>query len=250
MREKLLNKGIAGGKIDILPPRSHDSEVSFDAAGRERFRQAHGLQGKFVVVYSGNNSPCHPLDTIMTAAQKLADRPDIAFCFLGGGSEFKRVKVFAQTNGLSNVLCLPYPPTVQLAGSLSAPDLHFVVMGNPFAGIVHPCKIYNIMFVGAPLLYVGPEPSHISMIRNQVGPGMVWVAVGHGEVAGCGHEAHNTCQRNEIPTITERWRTRFRKVFQTRIGAAPGQNHGSGRPCVTQIANYDLTLRNYCVRSF
>jgi colanic acid biosynthesis glycosyl transferase WcaI len=182
MREKLLNKGIAGEKIEILPPWSHDSEVSFDAAGRERFRQAHGLQGKFVVMYSGNHSPCHPLDTIMAAAQKLADRPDIAFCFVGGGSEFKRVKVFAQTNGLSNVLCLPYQPIEQLAGSLSAADLHVVVMGNPFVGIVHPCKIYNIMLVGAPLLYVGPEPSHISAILNQVGPGVVWVAAGHGEV--------------------------------------------------------------------
>jgi colanic acid biosynthesis glycosyl transferase WcaI len=182
MREKLLSKGIAGEKIEILPPWSHDSEVSFDAAGRERFRQAHGLQGKFVVMYSGNHSPCHPLDTIMAAAQKLADRPDIAFCFVGGGSEFKRVKVFAQTNGLSNVLCLPYQPIEQLAGSLSAADLHVVVMGNPFVGIVHPCKIYNIMLVGAPLLYVGPEPSHISTILNQVGPGVVWVAAGHGEV--------------------------------------------------------------------
>lgn len=182
MREKLLNKGIAGERIEVLPPWSHDSEVSFDAAGRERFRQTHGLQGKFVVMYSGNHSPCHPLDTIMAAAKNLANRPDIEFCFVGGGSEFKRVKVFAQTNDLTNVLCLPYQPIEELAGSLSAADLHVVVMGDPFVGIVHPCKIYNIMLVGAPLLYVGPEPSHISTILNQVGPGVVWVAAGHGEV--------------------------------------------------------------------
>jgi hypothetical protein len=37
-------------------------------------------------------------------------------------------------------------------------------MGDPFVGIIHPCKIYNILSVGAPILYVGPKPSHISDI--------------------------------------------------------------------------------------
>ena len=182
MRERILNKGIANDKIEVLPPWSHDAEVSFDAAGRARFRQAHGLEKQFVVMYAGNHSPCHPLDTMMGAAKKLSYQPDITFCFVGVGSEFKRVKAFAQANGLANILCLPYQPIEQLAGSLSAADLHVVVMGNPFVGIVHPCKIYNILLVGAPLLYVGPNPSHITRILSEAGPGLVWGAAVHGEV--------------------------------------------------------------------
>jgi glycosyltransferase involved in cell wall biosynthesis len=180
MRERILKKGIPGEKIMVVPPWSHDSEVSYDAAGRARFRQAHGLEDKFVVMYAGNHSPCHPLDTVMLAAKKLSARSDIMFCFVGGGSEFKRVKAFAETNSLTNVLCLPYQPLEQLAGSLSAADLHVVAMGNPFVGIVHPCKIYNIMLVGAPLLYVGPKPSHISRILDEIGPEMLWATAGHG----------------------------------------------------------------------
>ena len=30
----------------------------------------------------------------------------------------------------------------------------------------HPCKIYNILQVGSPVLYIGPVPSHISEIAN------------------------------------------------------------------------------------
>ena len=45
---------------------------------------------------------------------------------------------------------------------MSAADLHVVVMGDPFVGIVHPCKIYNIMSIGAPVLYIGPERSHVT----------------------------------------------------------------------------------------
>jgi colanic acid biosynthesis glycosyl transferase WcaI len=165
----------------VIPPWSHDSDVRFDAGGRARFRGAHGLEDKFVVMYAGNHSPCHPLDTVLAAAKQLSDRSDIAFCFVGGGSEFNRVKTFAKENQLTNVLCLPYQPIEQLAGSLSAADLHVVVMGNPFVGIVHPCKIYNIMLVGAPVLYVGPKPSHVSNILDEVGRELGGTAVNHGQ---------------------------------------------------------------------
>ncbi len=76
MRERILAKGIAPAKVLVIPPWSHDSEVKFDPEGRERFRKAHGLDGKFVVMYSGNHSPCHPLDTLLGAARQLAVRPD------------------------------------------------------------------------------------------------------------------------------------------------------------------------------
>jgi hypothetical protein len=65
-----------------------------------------------------------------------------------------------------NLLCLPYQPLGSLAGSLSAADLHVVVMGEAFVGLVHPCKIYNILSVAAPVLYIGPQPSHVSDIME------------------------------------------------------------------------------------
>jgi hypothetical protein len=37
-------------------------------------------------------------------------------------------------------------------------------MGDQFAGIVHPCKIYNILSVGIPFLYIGPNESHVADI--------------------------------------------------------------------------------------
>jgi hypothetical protein len=36
------------------------------------------------------------------------------------------------------------------------------VLGDPFVGIVHPCKIYNILALGSRVLYIGPSPSHIT----------------------------------------------------------------------------------------
>ena len=70
----------------------------------------------------------------------------------------------------------------QLAGTLSAADLHLVVMGNAFVGIVHPCKVYNILRVGSPLLYIGPQPSHISEILQTLNGEMPCAWARHGEV--------------------------------------------------------------------
>ena len=182
MRDRIVAKRIPPERVAIVPMWSHDGEVRFDAAGRERFRNAHGLAGKFVVMHSGNHSPVHPLDTLMQAAARLRDDPRVVFCFVGGGSEFRRVEAWAVRERLTNILCLSYQPLDQLAASLSAADVQVVVMGEPFVGLIHPCKIYNVLAVGAPVLYVGPEFSHLSEILRQLGPDHSWGAAGHGDV--------------------------------------------------------------------
>jgi hypothetical protein len=78
-------------------------------------------------------------------------------------------------------LCLPYQPLAQLSASLSAADAHVVVMGNAMLGLVHPCKIYNMLAVGAPVIYIGPQPSHVTEILERPGVEYPWCSVRHGE---------------------------------------------------------------------
>ena len=183
MRDRIVAKGILPANVVVIPPWSHDTEVKFDPEGRERFRKAHGLDGKFVVMYSGNHSPCHPLETLLAAARQLATDPGIVFCFVGGGSEFRKIqRLVAGRKHAPNILCLPYQPLDQLAGSLSAADLQAVVMGDAFVGLVHPCKIYNILNVGVPVLYIGPRLSHVSEIADVANGEMVCLPARHGEV--------------------------------------------------------------------
>jgi colanic acid biosynthesis glycosyl transferase WcaI len=184
MKQRIESKGIDPKKIVVLPPWSHDDAARFDAPGRQRFRHTHGLADKFVVMYSGNHSPCHPLDTLIGAARTLANDPCVAFLFVGGGSEFARVKQFADSENLKNILCLPYQPLSDLASSLSAADLHVVVMGEKFVGLIHPCKIYNVLGVGSPAMCIGPSPSHLTEIVAAL-QSAVCATVKHGDVANC-----------------------------------------------------------------
>ena len=188
MRDRIAAKGIAPDKITLIPPWAQDDQVRFDAAGREQFRQAHGLQDKFVVMYSGNHSPVHPLDTLMQAADILKGETAIVFCFIGGGSEFKQVQRWAaerkKAEGVganARILCLPYQPLDQLAASLSAADAHAVVTGNSMLGLVHSCKIYNVLTVTAPVIYIGPTHSHITEILDAVGFDYLQARVQHSE---------------------------------------------------------------------
>ena len=71
MKERVVAKGVDPARIAIVPPWSHDDHVQYSEAGREEFRRKHGLAEKFVVMYSGNHSPCHPLDTLLDAARAL-----------------------------------------------------------------------------------------------------------------------------------------------------------------------------------
>jgi colanic acid biosynthesis glycosyl transferase WcaI len=165
MASRIEGKGIPPGKIAVLPPWSQDHLVHYDAEGRLRFRREHQLSDKFVVMYSGNHSPCHPLTTLLEAARRLEDRSDIVFCFVGGGSEFETVRRLSRNVGRRTIRTIPYQPTSGLAASLSSADLHVVVMGDPFVGIVHPSKVYNIRALGIPYLYIGPAESHIGELQ-------------------------------------------------------------------------------------
>jgi colanic acid biosynthesis glycosyl transferase WcaI len=198
MRERIVSKGIAAEKVSVLPPWSHDDAVRFDATGREEFRRDHGLARKFVVMYSGNHSPCHPLDSVLAAAENLRNDHTLAFCFVGGGSEFAKVQRFASEKKLANVFCLPYQPLERLAGSLSAADVHVVVMGKNFVGTIHPCKIYNIMRVAPAILYIGPAPSHVADIRAKANS-FAFAAVPNDDAAAIVHALQQLRQGTLAP---------------------------------------------------
>jgi colanic acid biosynthesis glycosyl transferase WcaI len=191
MADRLKAKGVPAEVVHTDAPWSHDQAISYNVAARDAFRAEHGLTGKFVVMYSGNHSPCHPLDAVLAAADELETDGQIHFLFVGGGSEFKKVQAFARDKALRNITSLPYQPMEKLSGSLSAADLHLVVMGDPFVGIVHPCKIYNILTLGIPFLFIGPGASHGSDLALRLNDPAHGRLARNGDVAGIVSQIHD-----------------------------------------------------------
>ncbi len=162
-------------RMIVLPPWPLDDVSEPLPHADNPFREAHGLTGKFVVMYSGNHSPTNPLATLLAAAESLQDDLNLVFLFVGGGLGKRQV----EASRARGVLSLPYQPISALRQSLSAADLHVVTIGDQMVGIIHPCKVYGAMTVARPVLMFGPPENHVVDIldRERIGR-----HVAHGDV--------------------------------------------------------------------
>jgi len=182
MAERVNRKVDVGDRLAILPPWPHEDHVEPIEHADNDFRKQHELDGKFVVMYSGNHAITSPVTTVLEAALRLRDREDIVFAFIGGGVGKADVRRVIAEHNPANVLELPYQPFDRLRFSLSAADLHVVTMSDEVVGCVHPCKVYGAMAVGRPILFVGPRPSHVTELLDAQEMG--W-HVTHGDSEGC-----------------------------------------------------------------
>ncbi len=179
MADRVCKKKKVQDKISIIPPwplENHGTLISHD---QNPFRKKYNLQGKCVIMYSGNHSPANPLETIVQAAVELEKQlPNVVFMFIGGGKAKQAVEDAIKKHSPGNIIALPYQPLDQIQFSLSAADVHIVSVGPKVVGIVHPCKVYGAMALGKPVLLLGPKPCHVSDLieKNPFG----W-HVGHGE---------------------------------------------------------------------
>jgi colanic acid biosynthesis glycosyl transferase WcaI len=164
MKAKVLEKGVDAAAVEVATPWAQSEIVRYDANAARAFRVEQMIPpDAFVVMYAGNHSPHHPLDTILRSARIM---PDVIFCFVGGGNEFSRVRRFVAETGLANTRCIPYVPLGKLSSVLSAADAHVVIQHEAYTGLLHPSKIYNILSVGVPIVYIGPPKSHIGEILS------------------------------------------------------------------------------------
>jgi len=179
MALRLRAKGVALSRLVVIPPWPLDQFLAPLPHAANPFRRRHGLEGKFVVMYSGNHSLVHPLDTLLAAARQLRDDPRFVFACIGGGVAKVPFEEAVLTGELTNLLLLPYQPTDEIRFSLSAGDVHVVSMGEAMVGCVHPCKFYGALAVERPVLLVGPERCHVTEVFARADCG--W-RIAHGDV--------------------------------------------------------------------
>jgi hypothetical protein len=129
-------------------------------------------------MYSGNHAFVHQLDTLLGAALKLSEDPRFLFVFVGGEVRKKDVTEFKLKYKLENIVQLPFQPRENIHNSLGSADIQVVVLGNGQVGFTHPNKIYGAMYIGKPILYIGPKESHVTDILNKLEGN---ISVSHGE---------------------------------------------------------------------
>ena len=179
MTEHLKQRGALSSNIHEIPvwPVSKDFYDGNRSSNPFRVKNKYG--DKIVIMYSGNHAYVHPLKTLLEAAKTLKSDPRFLFSFIGGGVRKKEVTEYKLKYQLSNIVQHEYQPRNSFHISIAAADLQVVILGEGQVGFTHPNKIYGSMFLGKPILYIGPELSHISEILSNLKKNIL---VRHGDV--------------------------------------------------------------------
>ena len=167
MAEKLLKEGIKKDKIMVIHNWADGEQIKPVQHEHNPLRKQWGLEGKFVIGYSGNVGRSHNFSTILEAAEKLKNNPKIIFLFIGAGAQLAEIKETCRANGLENVFFKPYQPREKLDESLSASDVHLVSLKPELEGLIVPSKFYGILAAGRPVIFIGDKEGELSSIIKQ-----------------------------------------------------------------------------------
>lgn len=239
MAERLARFDVPLERIRIIPNWADGAFVMPCPHAANPLRREWGLEGKFVIGYSGNLGRAHEFDTLMKAIAHLekdrkaipvarnvvaqndnASRPavisadtspptrDVVWLFIGGGALYRRLQAEVAARGFISVQFRPYQPREHLAESLSAPDVHLVSLRPELEGLIVPSKYYGIAAVGRPAIFVGDADGEIARILEAEAVGRT---VMPGDGAGLAALVRTFVAN---PTLTQEMGRRARSAFE------------------------------------
>jgi glycosyltransferase involved in cell wall biosynthesis len=159
-------------RIVLIPNWSDERHVRPIPAEVNSFRTEHGLEGRFVVQYSGRLGDKHNLEPLVDAARMLRDT-NVLFQFVGEGAKKAKLQAMVERYGLTNVQFLPYQPMDRLAETLSAGDIAVVCLELGHTGISVPSKAYGVMAAGTPILGMLDPAGEIAQMIKETGCGLL-----------------------------------------------------------------------------
>lgn len=180
MAEIVRTRGVAAERVHVIPNWCADEEIRPVAAPDNPLRREWGLDGRFVVGYSGNLGRAHEFETVLAAAERLRDEPRILFLMIGGGSNYTRLAAMVRGRGLEPLFrFLPYQERDRLGWSLTAPDMHWISLRPEAERVIVPSKFYGIAAAGRPIIAITARNGEIAALVERHGCGLV-VAPGDG----------------------------------------------------------------------
>jgi len=142
--------GVPRRRIVVAPTGAESRERAADAAAAWRAR--HGLDGRFVVAYTGSFNEAYGLEAVLAAAERTAvENPNIHWVFAGNGR--LRGAVEAAAARCATIHYLDALPKDELLPVLDGADLGLVTLADlPLIKMCMPGKLFDYMAAGLPVL--------------------------------------------------------------------------------------------------
>ncbi len=178
MADLLIEAGTPADRVHVIPNWERADLYTGTAPAVWEGYERLGLSGRFVVLYLGNIGLGHRFDTVIAAAERLAD-DGVTFLFIGGGPRWNELET--ETRRLTDVVMHPYVDKHVTPSVLAGADTSLICLEDRALGVMSPSKLHGSLGMGLPITYVGPDGSNISEAIDAFGCG---VSVRHGDVDG------------------------------------------------------------------
>lgn len=151
-KKNLINKGVPPEKVTVLS----------DWANGDTYRpvppdpvlaKETGMAGRFNVLFGGNMGAAQALTTVIDAAQRLTQHPEIQFVFVGDGLDKPILESLVRERGLGNVRFLDRQPVEQMPHLYALSDVllaHY--KKDPLFEISVPAKLSAYLGCQKPVL--------------------------------------------------------------------------------------------------
>ena len=122
-------------------------------SARQQLRAEFKLLDKFVVMYFGTLGMAHGLDTVLLAADRLRQWPEIVFLLVGEGAERDKIKQRIDELCLQNLHYLGKQPRERIPAFLAASDACLVPLrrSETFKTAI-PSKMFEAMIAAKPVI--------------------------------------------------------------------------------------------------
>ncbi len=172
MRTRLEAKGAVPDRVRVIPNWVDTARLQPHRGVNDWLRVAE-LEGKFLIMHSGNVGHAQDLDSLVRSATFLRDLDDLAIAIIGMGARHAELVELAKLLEVDQVRFLYYQPRAWLPQSLSAADVHVVGLAPGLAGYVVPSRLYGILAVGRPVIAAADPESETAQVVERSGCGIV-----------------------------------------------------------------------------
>lgn len=157
-------KRIPKEKITVIK-NGADLTLYKPVTGTNSLAESLGVQGKFVAAYLGTHGMAHHLETVLYAAQRLREYPNIVLILAGEGAERQRLAALRNELGLDNVIMLDQQPKEQMPWLWALADVSLILLkkSDLFKTVI-PSKIFESMAMEKPII-LGVEGESADLLR-------------------------------------------------------------------------------------
>ena len=211
--EQLFRQKAAGldVKIKFIPNWCELDKIHPQSKDENPILKRLGISDKFIFAFGRNFGRLHDVETILKAVEHYKNDERFHFLFIGDGAKKGLISNAIQSLGLRNTSLLEPLPHSEKNAALNCFDVGIIALMEGMAGVSVPCRAYNLMAAGKPILGILEKESEIARMitENEIG----WQTMPCDAKSLIDLIELIYSRRNEIPAMS----SRARKLAETEF---------------------------------